>query len=217
MKWVLFSLMVVGAFAQAEQRSDFVEDKPVSRIVFGACNDPRRASKPFYDVILQRDPDVFVFLGDNIYGDTTDMAVLRKKYEELRAQKGYKELVENTRVLATWDDHDFGVNDGGNSYSHREESEDIFLDFFEEPEESVRRERPGVYASYSFGAAPERVRIIVLDTRYFRDELPKAKKKPAPGMMGWYEPTEDTSKTLAREGSGMNVGVMGEPSIESLN
>jgi alkaline phosphatase D len=53
-----------------------------------------------------------------------------------------------------------------------------------------------VYCSYSFGEKGKVVQIILLDTRYFRDTLPRTKVKKAPGTVGWYEPTKDTSKTL---------------------
>ena len=67
-----------------------------------------------------------------------------------------------------------------------------------EPKDSVRRTRPGIYTSYSFGKKGQVVQIILFDTRYFRDELPRLPKK-APkkkGSVGWYEPSKDTSKTL---------------------
>ena len=39
---------------------------------------------------------------------------MRKCYEKLGAIAGFKKLREsNTRILATWDDHDMGANDAG--------------------------------------------------------------------------------------------------------
>jgi alkaline phosphatase D len=40
-----------------------------------------------YGGILQHRPEVFLFLGDNIYGDTNDMGVLKQKYAELEVFK----------------------------------------------------------------------------------------------------------------------------------
>lgn len=39
----------------------------------------------------------------------------------------------------------------------------------------------------------------MLDTRYFRDELPRNTEKKQPGTVGWYRPTTDTGKTLLGE------------------
>ncbi|MBT8037694.1 MAG: alkaline phosphatase family protein [Verrucomicrobiae bacterium] len=174
-------------------------DLTLSRIAFGACNNPRNSTDGMYQALLGERPDVFVFLGDNIYGDTKDMNVLQKKYDELREQKGFKELQEKCTMLATWDDHDYGDNDGGNDYPMRKESEKIFLDFFKEPEGSIRRQRPGIYSSHTFGQQGQVCQIILLDTRYFRDKLPRTqyKKGERPdNIVGWYRPTDDTSMTL---------------------
>ena len=58
----------------------------------------------------------------SIYGDTKDMAVLQKKYDQFGSKPGYIELQKKTPVIATWDDHDYGVNDGGKEYPMKEES-----------------------------------------------------------------------------------------------
>ena len=125
------------------------------------------------------------------------MNVLKKKYAELEAVADYRKLRDTSTILATWDDHDYGVNDGGNTYSKRKESQQIFLDFFKDPADSPRRQREGVYASYSFGKKGTTCQILVLDTRYFRDLLPRAKNHK--GGVGWYAPTKDTTKTLLGE------------------
>ena len=180
----------------AQLSSDVVSEDSVTKIAFGSCNKPGKKPHTIYQAILDQKPDLFLFIGDNIYGDTTDMKVFKKRYQALANMKAYQELQAQTKVLATWDDHDYGTNDGGKSYSKREESQQLFLDFFNEPKDSVRRTRPGIYTSYSFGKEGQVVQIILLDTRYFRDELPKYKGEQKAGTVGWYEPTKDTTKTL---------------------
>jgi hypothetical protein len=86
-------------------------------------------------------------LGDNIYGDTNDMDILHKKYQQLGTKESYKHLIENTEVLATWDDHDYGQNDAGKHYPHKVESKEIFLEFFKEPKNSERYKHKGIYHS----------------------------------------------------------------------
>ena len=199
MKYTLIILFIITHPLLAQFSSDVVSEDSVTKIAFGSCNNPHRWKKDesIYNAILNQKPDLFLFIGDNIYGDTTDMKVFRKRYQALSKMKGYRDLQAQTRVLATWDDHDYGTNDGGKSYSKRKESQQLFLDFFNEPKDSVRRTRPGIYTSYSFGREGQVVQIILLDTRYFRDELPRieeAEKKA--GTVGWYQPTTDTSKTL---------------------
>jgi len=194
-------LLLLGLWTcslSAAEKSDVSFPKTITKIAFGSCynSQPNGAPEPVFDAALKHKPNLFIFLGDNIYGDTRDMKLLEKKYATLGAHPGFQKVVKNTKVLATWDDHDYGTNDGGKSYPKKVESEKIFLDFFNEPKDSVRRQREGVYFSYSFGKKGKIVQIILLDTRYFRDELPRSKVKKPPGTVGWYQPTTDTSKTL---------------------
>jgi len=196
----LFYLLLNNALlAQGQSKADFQYEKAISKITFGSCFNPSKQKFAIFDGILMQEPDVFLFIGDNIYGDTHDMALLEKKWGALEAVEGFRKLRKSTTLLATWDDHDYGINDGGRSYTKRQESAEIFLDFFKESQNSPRRQREGVYGSYVFGPPTQRCQIILLDTRYFRDELPSAKGKRKKGHIGWYEPTEDHSKTLLGE------------------
>ncbi|BCX46765.1 hypothetical protein HAHE_06730 [Haloferula helveola] len=197
---ILFAgALACGLVANAEETADFHKPEAVTKIAFGSCFDPRDKVDTAFDGVLAQKPDVFVFLGDNIYGDTADMDVLRKKYAELEAVDGFRKVRETSTLLATWDDHDYGINDGGKSYSKRKESQQIFLDFFKDPADSPRRKREGVYASYTFGPVGKRCQILLLDTRYFRDEIPRSKEKRKPRTVGWYRPVDDPSLTLLGE------------------
>jgi alkaline phosphatase D len=146
-------------------------DSPFDTIAFGSCAHQDQP-QPIWDAVVASQPDLFVFLGDNVYGDTQDMDVLRAKYDRLAAQPGYQRLQENTPVVATWDDHDYGANDVGVEWPQKEASKQIFLDFFGEPAASERRLRDGgVYSSHVFGPLERRVQVILLDTRWDRSPL----------------------------------------------
>ena len=142
----------------------------ITRIAFGSCS-KESLPQPIWDAVLAAKPELFVFLGDNIYGDTRDMDVLRAKYAKLAAINGVRRLRAQVPVIATWDDHDFGENDAGGEYPMKEESRRIFLDFWGEPADSPRRERDGVYTSYTFGPEGQRVQVILLDLRYNRTAI----------------------------------------------
>jgi len=142
----------------------------ISRIAFGSCAQQDKA-QPILDTVLRHRPDVFVYLGDNIYGDTKDMKVLSDKYAKLGAKPEFQRLKKGTRVLATWDDHDFGWNDAGRHYPFKKESKELFLNFWEEPANSPRRSHEGIYTSYIFEGNGRRVQLILLDNRTFRDDL----------------------------------------------
>ena len=142
----------------------------LSRIAFGCCADQDKP-QPVWDPVLARQNDLFIFLGDNIYADTRDMAAMRRKYAKLAAIRAFARLRETTPLVAIWDDHDFGENDAGGDYPMKEESRRIFLDFWAEPAASPRRDRDGIYASYVFGPAGARVQVILPDLRFNRTAM----------------------------------------------
>ncbi len=142
----------------------------LQRIAFGCCADATKP-QPVWDPVLARKNDLFIFLGDNIYADTRDMSVLAAKYAELAAVPGFAKLRATTPLLAVWDDHDFGENDAGGEYPFKDESRRIFLDFWNEPAGSPRRDRNGIYGSWLFGEPGRRVQVILPDLRYNRTAL----------------------------------------------
>lgn len=126
---------------------------------------------PAMGTIAEIEPDVFVWMGDNVYGDTEDMEVLRAKYQVAREHPGYARIRSTARVIGTWDDHDYGANDAGKEFAKKTESQQVLLDFLDVPEGSPRRKREGVYAVEDFGPPGQMTRVILLDTRYFRDPV----------------------------------------------
>ena len=53
-------------------------DRPLTRIAFGSCAKQSK-EQPIWDAINAAEPDLFVFLGDNIYADTRDPKVMADK------------------------------------------------------------------------------------------------------------------------------------------
>lgn len=184
-----FSMMGAALLAQT-----IYPDKTIERIAFGSCAHQDKP-QPILEQVVAKRPDVFVYLGDNIYGDTEDMAVLEAKYRKLGDKPEFQQLRQSTTLLAVWDDHDYGTNDAGRYYCCKEQSKALFLDFWQEPPLSERRQHAGIYHSVSFGAVDRRVQFILLDTRTFRqDLLPNDKKK---GHKNDYRPhTHSSDSTL---------------------
>ncbi len=150
---------------------------------------------PIFETIVNREPDLFIFLGDNIYADTSDMAVMRAKYAKLKSDPGFARLLNTCPVLAIWDDHDYGKNDAGAEYQQREEAQKVFVNFWNDPPDSPRRKRAGVYDARIFGPEGKRVQVILLDTRYFRGPLKTGEKR----VGGKYYPELDASVPMLGE------------------
>ncbi len=168
----------------------------ITRIGFGSC--VNIASHPTLDQVLKLSFDRFILLGDNVYADTTNASVMTEKYRVRKESAFFKALRKKAPVLATWDDHDYGSNDAGSNYVMKVESQRIFLDFMDEPLNSPRRQREGVYEAYLTGRPGRRVQIILLDTRYFRSPLAKGKNNVVPSG-GNYIPHPDPNVTMLGE------------------
>lgn len=147
-----------------------VEHSDEISIAFGSCGHQDKPM-PMLDIATNLNPDAFVYLGDNIYGDTRLMDTLRAKYGRLGLKKEFKNLKAHTKLYATWDDHDYGENDAGRHYPFREESKQIFMDFWEVPENSERRKHDGIYGVEYIQKGDLKVQLVLLDTRSFRDNL----------------------------------------------
>ena len=181
-------------------------DTPISTIAFGSCA-KQWEPQPIWTAIAATEPDLFLFLGDAIYGDwdgtdvfTPTEESLRRDWERLGATPEFAAFRERAPILATWDNHDYGKHDGGAEFVLKEESKRLFLDFFGEPTGSERRARPGVYDAKTFGPEGSRTQVILLDCRsfkgsYIKDERSKEEKARL-GIRGQYLLNDDPEATL---------------------
>ncbi len=174
-RWAIGSMagaaaLAIGPVASAAVRGLAAARTGLTRIGFGSCARQDKP-QPIWDQVNRWAPELFIFLGDNIYGDTRDMAVLRGKYGQLAAQPGFQTLSRQSAVIATWDDHDYGENDAGAEYPQRAASRQIFLDFWGVPSSHPRRSNGGIYGAYYYGPPGRRVQVILPDNRSFRSPL----------------------------------------------
>lgn len=157
----------------------------LTRIAFGSCHDPERAGMEILDRVAADNPDVFIYTGDNVYGDAwswdATLPELRSAYATLAASPEFRALRAQIPMLAVWDDHDYGLNDFGRGFPFKEYAERLFLDFWAVPEDDERRSRDGIYTSRVYGPEGQRTQIILLDTRYFRSDLTPTPERGAEG------------------------------------
>lgn len=170
MRKLLYFSAVVFMFFSCAQKDTQTANKSITTIAFGSCAEQQKP-QPVLEVALTRNPDIFIYLGDNIYSDTYSMDTLRKNYGLLGARPEFKKLKEAVPIYAVWDDHDFGWNDSGRHYPYKEESKKIFLEFFGDQGDTSINNHLGIYHAAYFGEAGNRVQIIFPDLRTFRDKL----------------------------------------------
>jgi alkaline phosphatase D len=158
----------------------------LSVISFGSCN---KLDKPqtMWNAVAANNPNLWIWLGDIVYADTSNMKVLAGYYKKLKNGPEYKNLRAKAQIVGVYDDHDYGYNDAAGGYPFKKASKKCLLDFLDVPANHVTRKREGAYTSYTFGKPGQKIKVIVLDTRYFRDTLyadPSKQKRYLPNMEG---------------------------------
>jgi len=173
-------------------------DQALTSIAFGSCNTAER-DIPILSTIADQAHDLFMYVGDNVYGDArqynADLPELRENYAALATRPEFQRLRAQTPMLATWDDHDYGMNDMGRDFPFKGFAEQLFLDFWGAEANDVRRTREGIYDSQIFGPEGQRVQVILLDTRYFRSDLTPTDDRGAVGRER-YLPSTDPDQDM---------------------
>jgi alkaline phosphatase D len=189
----LLSVALAAAWSSTAPAQDAA---PLTRIAFGSCAHQAKP-QPIWDAVIDYHPELFIFAGDNVYGDVTSAAMseLRQAYASAAKIEGYAKVRATVPVLATWDDHDYGKNDAGAEFAHKDAAKRLFLDFWQVPQQDPRRTREGVYHAETFGPEGMRVQVILLDTRSFRSPL-RSTSEPGPPGKGPYLPDPDPAKSM---------------------
>lgn len=152
-------------------------------IAFGSCNNEYR-EQVLWDDIINQQPDLWIWMGDNIYGDTDDMTIMRKKYDHQKQNPDYQKLIGTVPIVGIWDDHDYGINDGGRHYAKKQASQKEFADFLGLAEDHPVRNQEGIYHSYIMDNNDIKIKVILLDTRYFRDTIQRVNRVYQPNFDG---------------------------------
>jgi alkaline phosphatase D len=185
-------------------------DKVSQRIAFGSCA-VQDKPMPVWSAVVDREPDVFLFLGDNVYADTGAYKLMPSPrnyevaYERLKKNPDFNKFLVASRareieVFATWDDHDYGLNDGGEEHTERLEAKQAFVDFFSPlglAEDAL--DQPGIHNASVIDLAGLQVQVVMLDTRSFRSPFVKAKNPKVCERGGWVFSSEPDATILGEE------------------
>lgn len=154
--------------------------KALTRILVASCLDEEKAADSVsLRSVAAESADLFLMIGDNVYGDRDGRAYvnnqpelneLRASYTDLAAREDFKAVRARLPMMVAWDDHDYGANDAGREFPFRRLAERIYERFWGLESEDVGA-YPGTYYARTFGPEGQRTQIIMLDTRFFRSAL----------------------------------------------
>jgi len=136
---------------------------------FGSCLHQDR-SMAILKTIEKKELDLFMFIGDNVYGDQKD-GELDKLIRTYKQQyNNLENFLKNVSTEFIWDDHDFGLNDGGSNYRYKDRAKELFLETWKIPSQDPRRLRDGLYFDKMIEKNGLKVHLIFLDNRTFKSE-----------------------------------------------
>ncbi|HUH73236.1 MAG TPA: alkaline phosphatase D family protein [Chitinophagales bacterium] len=213
MKKLLYIFLVVSVVANSCKKENATQyfsgeynDDPrvLSKIAFGSCAsqmdyfalDPVK-NRGIFSTIVDKNPDVYIAGGDNVYADIIavlpgNVEYINTAYRQMWADPDFMNLRNNVPIIATWDDHDYGQNDGTSMNVSKVVAKNAFLSWWKIPQNSPIRKRDGIYQTYYYGPKDKRVQVIMLDLRYFQSAKGQL---PLAGLSG-YSLQTDTNKTM---------------------
>jgi alkaline phosphatase D len=81
-------------------------------------------------------------LGDVAYLDFLgyiDVSSFNHTFQLTKTLDDYQVLRSSTPIVGIWDDHDYGKNNEGINFEHKNTTRELWLDFIDEPLDSERR------------------------------------------------------------------------------
>lgn len=134
------------------------------RLAFGSCaRFAVDAAQPIWGVVGDHRPDLFCWLGDNVYVDSLDPGVFSDEYRRQREVASLQPLLRRVPQLATWDDNDYGPNNGDRDSACKAVALEKFKRYWANPGHGLE-DAPGVFFRHAHGA----VDLFFLDVRYHR-------------------------------------------------
>lgn len=134
-------------------------------VAFGSCarygRDPEQR---IWEGVVGAQPDLFFWLGDNVYVDSLNPRMFAEEYRRQRAVPSYQPLARSVPQLAIWDDHDYGLNDHDRTNPMKEAALEQFRRYWANPSYGLPA-TPGVFFAYRYAG----VDFFFLDGRYYRD------------------------------------------------
>jgi len=145
-------------------------DQSLQTIAFGSCADQDQP-QPIWATIEKTQPELMIMLGDNVYASSPNQKPISEQYNKMKRIAEYRSVREKVPFMATWDDHDYGQNDGGETNPERDEAYQQFIKNWPYVRYLNPDKNGAIYHSKIFGEKKTALQVIMLDTRANRSDL----------------------------------------------
>lgn len=154
-------------------------EAPDFKVVAGSCayineeaydrpGTPYGGDYQIFESIAEKDPDMMLWLGDNIYLREADWGTrsgILHRYTHTRSCPEMQNLLSSCHHYAILDDHDFGPNDASSAFINKDFTQEAFELFWANPSYGLSA-NGGTTTQFSYMD----VDFFLLDNRSFRTE-----------------------------------------------
>lgn len=141
-------------------------------IALGSCSrglsapgsTPYTSNAPTFDRIRERDPDLFIHMGDFHYRDISGNSeeLFAQAFRDVIANQRQADLYSSVPLAYMWDDHDYGANNSGASSASRPAAQSAYRKFV--PHYPLLSSSGNIFQDFVIG----RFRVVLLDVRSHR-------------------------------------------------
>lgn len=182
-----YELWVIGSEGKLWDRRIFAAldtKNKYPKIVVTSCMDDSfvDVQEKAWKKVVETQPDLLFLIGDNVYvtkknmAEVTDPHVIWERYVQTRNSLYLFKILHLIPIQATWDDNDYGKNNGDRGFLFKEESRLVFETFFPQPEKkNLWIKGPGVSGILNLFNS----HFVFLDNRSFR----------SPNQLDWPDQT----------------------------
>lgn len=205
-KGVVTGASVAGSF-HTQPLWQYRTDPPEFTMALGSCafineenydrpGTPYGSHYEIFEAIAAANPDLMLWLGDNVYFREVDWNSLEgmvHRYTHSRSLPELQPLLSRCAHYAIWDDHDFGPNDSNGSFIHKDWSQQAFEMFWANPSYGLPGLQGGITGMFTWGD----VDFFLLDDRYYRTQWDIKGMEPAilgRGQVQWLIHALSTSR-----------------------
>ncbi|MBK9293032.1 MAG: hypothetical protein IPM57_01055 [Oligoflexia bacterium] len=110
-------------------------------IAITSCMDDsyEKEQKEQWQDLVSFKPDLILLIGDNVYVDKPINNISAddfwKRYVQVRQKLEIFRIKNLIPIVAVWDDHDYGKNNGDSSFKYKDEAKSVFDSFYSQEDE----------------------------------------------------------------------------------
>lgn len=150
----------------------------INETVYDRPGEPYGGDHHIFKTIYEKDPDFFIWMGDNSYLREADWHSRTGIYKRLTSDRSLpvlQPMLGSMHHYATWDDHDYGPNNSDRSFWAKDITREAFVNWWANPSYGVPGAEEGIATYFEWADCA----FFLMDDRTYRtpENRTQAKKE----------------------------------------